>query len=117
MGSNTWRVFPTPTSIPATSSFKVNRLYKKKAVKITEANRDDLILEFDDEYFYIYLAAVLYYSYAYSDDDRAGSASLNGNNLAYSGQLGIFKVLCAELKPREALPFVLNPIQEPKKMM
>ena len=106
MGSNTWRVYPKPGAAPGITT-KLNIVYKKTCLLLTDKNIYDTagIQVFDDEWFHVYEAGVLYFAYLYADDQRAGSAKVSSEGkFEFSGQLAIFEAFIQLMKQREPLP-------------
>jgi hypothetical protein len=62
--------------------------YQPAIPKITSC---DMPLCFPDRYFQAAVEGALYWLYKFGDNDRAGTATKQGNTVQYSGQLGKFK--------------------------
>ena len=106
-GSGTYRLSPKPGTIssPAPSIFT---LYKKIMTKITDATVGTAGVQvFDDEWFWVYKAGVLWMSYLFADDQRAGSVTATRDGkVQYSGQRAVFEAGLEFMKQHEKLPVV-----------
>lgn len=102
--TGTMRFSPVPGTLPATT--KAYGLYKKTSPIITYENSNTAgVLVMDDEWFWVYEAGVLWLSYLYGDDQRAGSAQADGSGkVAYTGQRGVFEAALSQMREREKLP-------------
>lgn len=113
------RLNPPMTSINAGETWTINVWYKKPSPTITRSNFNTAgVLEFDDEYFWVYMDGVLYRAYYYADDPRAGAATMQSNGaLSYSGQLGIFHAGLQQMREMEPMlqQFSRPPDQERQK--
>ena len=97
------RVFPFPAYGTGTAD-SLLVLYKTVPTNVTSSNKDNAdVLDFPEEYYYIYDALVLYFAYLYIGDQRAGNAIVDGKgSQQYTGQLGTAMQYIAELRQREA---------------
>lgn len=98
--TNTVRVSPKPTTGYTQT---LTMLYKKQPPKITAANYGtNGALVMPDAYYPIFTAGVLWLAYQYADDSRAGSCTVDGEGKRqYTGQLGIFQGMIAEMRQGE----------------
>ncbi len=108
VGENEYRTFPKSGTLPATPLQQFILQYKRKAPIITnETQYTDGFLEMDDEWFWVYIAGVLWKSYQWGDDGRAGQVTLAANGAPqYTGQLGVFKDALRIMSEREKLPLL-----------
>ena len=116
-GSSPYLQFETkmPTGV---NDFKAYAWYKREAPVITASTYDDAgFLEMDDEWFWVFQEAVLYYGYKFADDPRAGGAQVeetnNGPKIIYSGQRAVLQAAIEEMRQREELVSMfpqLNPV-------
>lgn len=91
-GNVTVRTWPT-----ANSTDKVLLLYKKTSTAVTAGNKDTTTtLVFPDEFYPLYQEMVLYKAWQFFGDPRAGGAQSNGQQNAFSGQLGLVMALVRE---------------------
>jgi len=107
-GTNgTARFFPKPVTLP-TGTQTVISMYKKTAPVITPANVFTAgTLVFDDEWTPVYEAGVLWLSYLFADDTRAGSAQADGRGTySFTGQRAVFEANIQLMKEREKLLIV-----------
>ncbi len=115
-GSNTFRVSPNPGTLVAPTKYIVS-FYKKTSTAITASNMATVTtLPFEDEWFPVYEQGVLWLSYLYADDQRAGSCSFDSKgNTQYTGQHAIFRSMLEDMKNREPLPeFTASVTVDPK---
>jgi hypothetical protein len=115
-GSNTFRVSPNPGTLVAPTKYLVS-FYKKAAPTIIASNANTAgTLVFDDEWFPVYEMGVLWLSYLYADDNRAGSCQVDSKgNIQFTGQRAIFEAELEQMRQREPLPeFLANVTAEPK---
>ncbi len=110
-GSNTFRISPNPgvltsTAVPAPPTKVINTFYKKASPIITAQNQMTAgTLVMDDEWFWVYEAGVLWISYAYADDARAGSGSIDAQGRqSFTGQKAIFEAGLQMMREREPIP-------------
>lgn len=101
--ANTIRISPKPGAT-VTSGTQLVALYKKTCPVITKATAHTPGIQvFDDEWFWVYVSAVLYQAYLYADDGRAGNVQFSGGAApTYSGQRGVFEAniqLMREVEP------------------
>lgn len=102
-GNINLRFWPTPNN----SSERVFSLYKKVSTKIVAGNQASAVLVFPDEFFPLYQEIVLMKAYQYLQDQRAGSAQVDGRGqFAYTGQLAIVMAMVEQYKKAE--PILLN---------
>ncbi len=120
-GSNTFRISPNPGTLSTATvtppTKKIVSWYKKTSPSITSKNATDAgVLVMDDEWFWVYTAGVLYVSYLYGDDQRAGSCNVDlKGNVQFTGQRAVFEAGIATMKQREPIPdfdFRLAPEQK-----
>ena len=98
--SNVFRFYPIPTGYNPLPKLAV--VYKKKHTEITSLNAGTAgTLVFDDEWFPVYQAFVLYYAFLYAEDPRA-----TGQFTTAMGLLDLMKTI---------EPPVLNLFGEPAK--
>jgi len=106
--NGTLRVYPKPGTLVGTST--VYGLYKKTSPVITVQNSYTAgTLVMDDEWFWVYTAGVLWLSYLYADDSRAGSGNAEKRAAQVSGQKAIFEEGLLQMKEREKLPIINIP--------
>lgn len=88
--------------IDASDTWEIGGTYQVNPTKITSLGQD---LWFDDQYFPVFSAGVLYYAYQYANQqDRAGSVTYNGNGQrVYSGQLAVFMAALRDMRQSEDL--------------
>lgn len=110
MGSNTFRISPNPgtltsTTVPTPPTKNIISYYKKTSPTITASNQMTAgTLVMDDEWFWVYEAGVLWISYLYADDARAGSGQIDGQGrMSYSGQRAIFEAGLQMMREREPM--------------
>lgn len=116
-GTNgTARLYPKVGTIATGVTLKVLSTYKQACPNITLANVGTAILEFDDDWFWVYRSIVLYYAYLYADDQRAGSATFGANGAwQFSGQRAVCEANIQLMREREKLaPSVDRMVQEGK---
>lgn len=100
--SSTVRISPKP---PTSYAQTLTMIYKKQPVKITSSNYASAgALIFPDCYFPVFQAGVLWQSYLYADDQRAGSVTVDGEGKRqYTQQMGTFQAMIAEMRQAEKL--------------
>ncbi len=100
--TNNLRISPVP---PATYSKTLLMLYKKLPTKITVSNFATAgSLNIPDCYYPVFQEGVLWLSYLYADDQRAGTATVNEEGKTqYTQQLGVFMAALAEMRRSEKL--------------
>lgn len=100
--SNIVRVGPKP---PTSYAQTLTMLYKKTPSKLISSNYGTAGAQiFPDAYFPVFQAGVLWHAYQYADDARAGGATVDGEGKRqYTGQLGIFQSMIAEMRMEEKL--------------
>ncbi len=105
-GSNLYRISPNPGIIPALPTRQLISWYKKSSPIIKASNIGTPgALIFDDEYFPVYTAGVLWLSYLYADDQRAGTCTVDGKgNISYTGQNAVFHSMLQEMINHEPIP-------------
>jgi len=103
--AGTARFAPRPGTV-VTPTPKVYMLYKKTAPTIKNSNQSTAgVLVMDDEWFWVYESGVLWMSYAYADDQRAGSVTTDAQGRAqFTAQRGVFEANLAIMKTREKIP-------------
>jgi hypothetical protein len=109
------RVAPIPGSTVPSGLTVVSR-YKRIAPVITgQTCTTPGFLEMPDEWFFVYVSAVLYFAYLYADDQRAGGASATEDGrVQFTGQRGILEANLLFMKQREKLPLQTRKDNEPK---
>jgi hypothetical protein len=105
---NTIRVSPKP-SATVTSGTQLITLYKKVCPTITAENSHTAGIQvFDDEWFHVYVSAVLYQAYLFADDGRAGGVQYTeGGQKVFTGQRGVFEANIQHM--RETEPMLIQP--------
>lgn len=94
------RLFPAPVEEPNKVKYLMS-FYKKVHAQINSGNMNSTsILGFPDEWFPVFLEILLYFAYKYADDQRAGGAQVQGQNVSYSGQYGIVIAQLEQMKSR-----------------
>lgn len=107
MGSNLYRLYPRPGTIPTSPGRQMLLRYKKISPVITnETQFDPGFLEMDDEWFWVFTAGVLHKAYQWADDSRAGSVTLADGKVQYSGQLAVFRDGIRLMAEKEKLPLL-----------
>lgn len=111
IGSNTFRISPNPgtlvsTAVPAPPTKNIISFYKKTAPSISASNQMTAgTLVMDDEWFWVYEAGVLWLSYLWADDARAGSGQIDASGrMSFSGQRAIFEAGLQMMREREPMP-------------
>jgi hypothetical protein len=84
--SGVWRL-STATYVPHDQPFSLFGQYQPFAPKVIDLGK---LPWFPDNYMNLAQAGILYYLYQANGDQRAGTASYQNGNMAYSGQLGIW---------------------------
>lgn len=106
-GSNTYRVFPKPGTLPSSPVQQMILRYKKIAPVITNQTQYTAgFLAMDDEWFWVFCEGLLWKGYQWADDNRAGSITLAGGNAQYSGQAGVFRDALRLMAEHEKLPLI-----------
>lgn len=86
------RVVPVPSSFSGGNTNTVICLYKKVSPLLTSGNIGTAgVLVFDDEWFWVYQEGVLWRSYLYADDERAGNITFADGKIQYTGQRASFE--------------------------
>lgn len=102
--TGTLYTYPKPGTLSTTPQY-IMPYYKKTAPLIdatTYSSAGSLIL--DDEWFWVFREGVLWKSYLWADDPRAGQVEATPEGKAqYSGQRAIFEAALSEMKLREPL--------------
>jgi len=105
VGSNTFRLFPRPGTLPASPGRQMILRYKKTSPILTNENQyTPGALVMDDEWFWVFSAGVLWKAYLWADDPRAGTATLADGKVQYTGQLAVFRDGIRQMAEREKLP-------------
>lgn len=105
MGANTYRTFPKSGTLPSSPIQQMILRYKKIAPIVTNKTQFTAgFLAFDDEWFWVFSAGLLWKAYQWGDDPRAGGATLAGGQAQYTGQLGTFRDGLRIMAEREKLP-------------
>ena len=96
-------ITPIPGTLPVPQYLL--SLYKKQAPTLTASNiYTKGIQVFDDEYFHVFESGVLWASYLYADDQRAGSAQAdNKGGYSFTGQRAIFEANIEWMREREPM--------------
>lgn len=98
-GNITLRYWPVPNTTDTGLT-----LYKKTTTKITDGNKATATtLTFPDEFYPLYQEIVLYKAWQFTSDPRAGGAQSNGQQNAYTGQLGLVMALAKDYYDGEPL--------------
>jgi len=107
-GSNSYRTFPKSGTLPASPAQQLIMRYKKVAPAITNQTQYTAgRLVMDDEWFWVFVAGVLWKAYQWGDDSRAGGVTLTSAGQAqYTGQLGNFRDGIRMMAEREKLPVI-----------
>src|SRR5579859_125107 len=99
---DTLRVAPKPSN---SYSATANLTYKRQPPKIAAGNfstAGSMVLP--DVYYPVIQAGVLWKACQYADDNRAGSATVDGEGkVQYTQQLGVFQAAIAEMRKAEKL--------------
>lgn len=116
---NSFRTFPRTGTLPTSPVQQMILQYKKVAPHVTNKTQfTPGFLVMDDDWFWVYNAGVLWKSYLWGDDSRAGGVTVAANGTAqYTGQLGTFRDALRIMAEREKLPLVepaelINPKQK-----
>lgn len=103
-GNLTVRVSPVAPSFSGNLVNTVISLYKKQAPSITAINAGSAGAQvFDDEWFWVYQEGVLWKSYLYADDDRAGNITYADGKVQYTGQRASFEAGLQMMRESEKL--------------
>lgn len=118
--SATARFDQTYPTLPTGMTPKLTIFYKKNAPAVQNNSGSAGVLEMDDEWFWVYRHAVLYYAYLYADDNRAGGSTVAVGKdgvpqVQYNGQLGVVHAAINEMRLAEPLLFM--PFQLPSPEM
>ena len=101
--TGTARVFPKFGSLPPNNPIIIST-YKKTAPTITPTNMTTAgALVMDDEWFHVYESGVLWLSYLYGDDQRAGSAEFANGTFKFTGQRALFEANIQMMRDREKI--------------
>lgn len=113
------------TEFPALASgdsYNFYAWYKKIAPLLATTMSTNGALIMDDEWFWVYQEAVLYYAYKYADDQRAGGAtgaleSSGKIQIQYTGQLGVLQAAIEQMRKSEPMLMAFpetnpNPIKD-----
>lgn len=105
-GSNTFRISPKPGTLLASPTKTLVCYYKKIAPVISASNAyTATTLVFDDEWFPVFTDGVLWKSYAWGDDQRAGTCTVDSQGrIQFTGQRAVFEAGLAQMRQREPLP-------------
>lgn len=116
--ANLVRVSPKPGAT-VTSGTQLVSLYKKTCPIITtESSHTSGIQVFDDEWFYVYVSAVLYQAYLYADDGRAGGTQYSeGGQRTFTGQRGVFEANIQHMRETEPMLVAQSPPVETSKRL
>jgi hypothetical protein len=108
--TGTLRITPkTGTTIESPAPVIIS-LYKKTSPVLAEDNVHTAgQLSLPDEWFWVFEEGVLWQTYIWADDSRAGGATVTGGKIQYSSQYGNFMAGLEEMKLREKLP-VMEPM-------
>ena len=93
------RINPIPPQIE--NQEKIIGIYKKVCPEITAKSQYDVPIVFPDEWFPVFQDGVLWRTYLYADDRRAGGAVSSSKGSEYSGQRAEFEAGLNEMKMRE----------------
>lgn len=93
--SATVRVFPKPGAITDPKTLWV--FYKKTLTQLTQKTLYTGTLPFDDEFYPVFEAGVLWKAYMYADDRRSGESQLGGERVGFSGQRATFEAALANM--------------------
>lgn len=120
LGTNPTKIAETGTTVPGTSvTYRVHPVkqtlqgvnkvvgtYKRKARAWDAKTIYTTAVEFPDEWFYVYKSLVLYHAYKYSNDDRAGGATVDPEEgkIVMNGQRGLAEAEVLLMKMREKIP-------------
>jgi len=102
--NGTLRIYPKLGTLSSTAHYAVV-YYKKTSPKIAAANYSTAgSLIIDDEWFWVFRDGVLWKSYLWADDPRAGTVQATPDGkIQYSGQRAVFEAGLFEMKAREPL--------------
>lgn len=116
-GSNVYRISPNPGVLPVSPTRYIYSWYKKSSPILKASNIGTPgVLIMDDEYFPVYEAGVLWMSYLYADDQRAGTTTVDSQGRAqYTGQRAVFESMLNEMRLHEAIPIFENKNSEDQK--
>lgn len=104
-GSNTFRISPIPGTLVTPTKYVIGT-YKKTAPELTASNvYTSTTLQLSDEWYHVYEAGVLWQAYLWGDDQRAGTANVDGSGkMAFTGQRATFEAGIAQMLQREPMP-------------
>ncbi len=99
------RIQPVPAQLPASPPQVINGLYKKTMTAFTARTIYTGVMPFPDEWFWVFEEGVLWASYLYADDRRAGDASMDpkSGKINFSGQRAVFEAGLERMRTREPL--------------
>jgi len=102
--AGTFRVYPKPPQVDNPASSILCR-YKKVSPLVTNQSQSTPgLLVMDDDWFWVYQHGVIWLSYLWGDDSRAGSATVDKNGQTqYSGQRAVFEDGLWQMRNREKL--------------
>lgn len=108
------RISPKPAQVTGTPL--VIGLYKKTNTAFTNQTIFTGTLPFDDLWFWVFEEGILWQSYLFADDRRAGDVTMDaGNNTPrFSGQRAVFEAALAIMADREKL-LLISPFNVDRK--
>lgn len=112
-----FRLHPVFGSVNALKTYKLIVWYKKKPPVFS---KDDVFtpgaLLIPDAWFSVYRDGVMWRAYEFSDDQRAGSVQVSGQQVQYSGKLASFQAGLVFMRQCEPLPTQnMKVMPDPKK--
>lgn len=95
------RVYPQPV----VSGETLSSLYKRSFTKFTKEALYTTTIPLPDEWYHVFVSGILWQSYKYADDGRAGEASSrNDGTFSFNGQRAQFESDLIKMRNREPLP-------------
>lgn len=113
--SVTYRVYPVKQTLQGTNTVVCS--YKRKPRAWDAKTIYTTAVEFPDEWFYVFKSLVLYHAYKFSNDDRAGGATVDPEEgkIVMNGQRGLAEGELLLMKSREKIPVLdQRPVPEIK---
>lgn len=111
--SVTYRVHPVKPQVSGTN--KIVTIYKRKPFAWDAKTIHTTAVQFPDEWFYVFKSLVLHHAYKFSNDDRAGGATVNpeDGSIVFNGQRAAAEAELLLMKTREKPLLLLQiPVQE-----
>lgn len=110
--SSGYRLSPVPGALVPSTTTSIVGQYKKTSPSITSGTMATPGIQgFPDEWFWVYQAGVLWKSYLYADDERAGNITFAEGKVQYTGLRADFEAGLDFMRREEklSLPKKVNP--------